>query len=110
MVNVKDVRELLEARLHELTVKVNEIDGTLREPDSADSEERAIENEGDEVLEDMGNAALDEISQINAALKRIDIGTYGKCTLCSNEIDDKRLNALPFAANCVDCATESEDR
>jgi len=110
MVHVENVKTALEARLQVLTAKVNEIDSTLREPDDPDVEERAVENEGDEVLEDMGNAALAEISQINAALQRINLGTYGNCTSCGDEIDDKRLAALPFAANCVDCAATSEER
>jgi DnaK suppressor protein len=107
MVNIEDVRSQLEARLDELSAKVHEIDRTLREPDSADSEERAVENEDEEVLEDMGNASLDEIASIHAALERMDLGTYGACTLCHETIDERRLEALPFAARCMACVTES---
>ena len=108
MTDSKDVRELLELRRQELTRKVSEIDDTLRQPDSADWEERATENEDDEVLEDMGNAALIEIEQINSAIQRIDIGTYGMCTACGDPISIERLEALPYTANCLDCAKESE--
>ena len=109
MISIDKVGERLTARLNELNNKVAEIDNTLREPDSADSEERAVENEGDEVLEDMGNAALVEISQIQAALERISLDTYGVCTVCHADIDDKRLDSIPYAANCVRCATEMEN-
>lgn len=98
----------LESRLQELVTKVNEIDRTLREPDSPDSEERATENEGEEVLEDIGNAALNEICSINAALDRMDAGNYGKCTLCQEKIDSKRLETLPNTAMCSNCAIGSE--
>lgn len=108
MMKLDDVRKQFQARLQVLTSKVSEIDHTLREPDSADWEERAVENEDDEVLEDMGNAALEEIVQINAAVQRLDMGTFGKCTSCGEHIDDQRLDALPYAPNCLNCAKEAE--
>ena len=108
MINLKNTKELLQTRLIELTAKINQINNELRQPDSADWEERATENEGDEVLEDMGNAALEEITQINSALQRIDAKTYGECTSCGEPIAKKRLKALPFTATCLDCAEDAE--
>ncbi len=108
MINLEKTKEHLEARLIELTEKASEIDQALRDPGSADWEEHATESEGDEVLEDMGKAVVDEITQINTALQRIEIGTYGECTRCGETIDEKRLKALPFTANCLDCAREAE--
>ena len=106
--NVDAIKKQLETRLVELNVKISEIDGALREVDNADTEERATENEGDEVLEDMGNVALEEIVQINAALKRMELGTYGECTRCGQEINEKRLAALPYAAHCIECEAAGE--
>lgn len=105
MKNQEQIRANLEARLAELNDEVTEIDHTLREPDSPDTEERATENEGDEVLEGLGNHALDEIAQIEAAIKRMDLGTYGQCTECGNDISAPRLEAMPFAAKCINCAS-----
>lgn len=104
MKNPEKIRKTLEARLAELNSEVAEIDHTLREPDSPDTEERATENEGDEVLEGLGNHALEEIEQIEAAIKRMDLGTYGQCTECGKDISEPRLDAMPFAAKCIDCA------
>jgi len=108
MINLEKTKDILQERLIELTAKVNEINTELRQPDNADWEERATENEGDEVLEDMGKTALEEIALINSALQRIDMGTYGECTKCGEKIGDKRLKALPFTATCLDCAEEAE--
>ncbi len=105
MTSEENIRAGLVARQQELTEKISEIDAMLREPDSADAEDRATENEDDEVLEDIGNVALQEIAQIDAALKRLDLGTFGACTVCHAPIDDKRLEALPYAATCIDCTT-----
>ncbi len=41
---------------------------------------------------------------IDAALRRIDEGTYGICTNCGRPIPEDRLEALPWASLCIDCA------
>jgi RNA polymerase-binding protein DksA len=45
-----------------------------------------------------------ELSRIEAALRSIDDGTYGTCTNCGNAIAAERLQAIPWAAHCIDCA------
>jgi DnaK suppressor protein len=50
------------------------------------------------------------IQQINAALKRIEEGTYGQCAWCETDISPARLRALPTAILCIDCATAREKR
>lgn len=99
----KKFRERLEARAAELMQMAREIDAELKETPSPDFEENATESEGDEVLEGLGQAAILEINQINAALERIDSGTFGECTTCGEEVGDARLDAVPHAAQCMDC-------
>tara|TARA_R110000824_G_scaffold31012_1_gene101363 strand:- start:447 stop:770 length:324 start_codon:yes stop_codon:yes gene_type:complete len=99
------MKPVLEKRLAVLKEEIADIDQTLREPDSQDFEERATENEGDEVLEDLGNAALTEIAQIETALERIADGTYGDCVTCGEAIPPARLEAVPQAAQCIKCAS-----
>ena len=45
-----------------------------------------------------------ELSRVEAALRSIDDGTYGTCTNCGNPIGAERLEAIPWAAHCIDCA------
>ncbi len=45
-----------------------------------------------------------EMARIDAALKRIDDGSYGECLRCGEEIDPKRLDLDPAATLCIDCA------
>ncbi len=49
-----------------------------------------------------------EILQIDAAIARIDAGEYGVCRDCDQEIDPRRLVALPYALLCTECATRQE--
>ncbi|MGY1803880.1 TraR/DksA family transcriptional regulator [Blastococcus sp. SYSU D00922] len=43
------------------------------------------------------------VEQIDAALARIEAGTYGRCTGCQAEIPEERLELRPFAGTCVAC-------
>jgi DnaK suppressor protein len=57
--------------------------------------------------------ALDErsrylVEEIQAALGRIDDGTYGDCEVCGEPINLARLEALPIARRCVRCQEEAE--
>ncbi|WP_345750776.1 TraR/DksA family transcriptional regulator [Microbacterium rhizophilus] len=49
-------------------------------------------------------AARHELSDIDAALARIDAGTYGVCEVCGEPIPEGRLLARPTATRCVRCA------
>jgi RNA polymerase-binding protein DksA len=46
--------------------------------------------------------------QIRTALARIDQGTFGQCQSCGGEIAAARLQAMPYAALCVECAQNTE--
>ncbi|MBN1483569.1 MAG: TraR/DksA C4-type zinc finger protein [Chloroflexia bacterium] len=48
--------------------------------------------------------------QVESALKRMDDGTYGLCRACGQPIDRARLQALPYAALCLDCQSRLEER
>ncbi|GMA18000.1 TraR/DksA C4-type zinc finger protein [Arsenicicoccus piscis] len=45
-----------------------------------------------------------QVAQIDAALARLDAGTYGVCTSCGRPIGAARLEARAAAARCIDCA------
>ena len=48
------------------------------------------------------------IHKIKEAIARLDVGDYGTCVSCGNEIAEKRLMARPVATHCIDCKTELE--
>ena len=50
------------------------------------------------------DGAREELAQVDAALARMDAGTYGICTNCGRSIPDARLRVRPFAELCVPCA------
>ena len=50
------------------------------------------------------------LAEVEAALRRIDEGTYGKCVNCGRPIPEKRLEAIPWAARDVKCEEQLEQR
>lgn len=101
--NIK-IKAELEARLRELSSRSEEIDDELSAPPDSDWSDNAIESENDEVLEEVGELALEEIQEIRLALKKIANGTYGICAACGGQIGAKRLEALKYATKCIKCA------
>jgi DnaK suppressor protein len=55
------------------------------------------------------NLCNKNLKDVELALQRLDTGTYGICEECGKEISEKRLRALPFALNCLDCQQEKEN-
>lgn len=104
MQKLQTIKKQLEERLKELGAKVEDIEDDLRTPRSASWEDRATEIEGDEVLDALEETAVVEIREIQAALRRIDDGAYDTCIRCGEKINEKRLEALPYATECIQCA------
>ena len=50
------------------------------------------------------------LTEIEQALERLDNGTYGKCIVCGKPIPEKRLQALPWAARCIEDQEQLEQR
>lgn len=54
-----------------------------------------------------GNAH-DLLEQVDAAIERIDQGSYGICARCGQQIAPDRLEVLPYAMYCIDCQSQAE--
>jgi DnaK suppressor protein len=67
----------------------------------ADTASETFERELDEGLEE---DAERQLRQVDAALARIDDGSYGTCEVCGREIPEERLEAIPWTSLCIDDA------
>lgn len=63
-----------------------------------------LDREIDYTLEETDERVL---KAIDAALRRIDEGTYGTCSSCGKAISNERLEARPWAELCIDCARKA---
>jgi RNA polymerase-binding protein DksA len=64
-----------------------------------------LDREIDYTLEGHSEGVLE---QIDAALARIQAGTYGVCTNCGKQIPEERLEARPWASLCIDCQRDAD--
>ncbi|MBK5928652.1 TraR/DksA family transcriptional regulator [Rhodobaculum claviforme] len=104
MTTITERRTELLARRDALMARMQEVERELSSRSTTDWEEAATEREDDEVLEGMGLAAQAEVARIDAALERIETGEYGHCMRCGEEISPARLDAVPDAPLCRNCA------
>ncbi|WP_425074994.1 TraR/DksA family transcriptional regulator [Sagittula sp. S175] len=92
-------------RLRELGGRLDEIGDALEAEHSKDWEDQAVEREGEEVLERLGESGQAEVARIKAALQRMADGEYGLCVKCGEDIAPARLAAVPDTPLCVKCAS-----
>lgn len=71
----------------------------------ADSATETFERERDLCVEENVRNML---GGVNAALVRVEQGTYGICGVCREPIDLERLKALPYADMCIECKKKEE--
>ena len=56
----------------------------------------------------MGRRRKVELARIEAALRRIDAGTFGECVSCAGDIAPRRLQFDPATPVCIDCAQDAD--
>jgi DnaK suppressor protein len=87
---------------------VEEIGEAIEAPDQmtygsqAAAASQVFEQQRDLALRDR---AVQHLAQVDAAIARLEGGTYGRCIRCGRDIPPGRLEALPWAAHCIDCQT-----
>lgn len=108
MPDLSTFQSVIKARLAELDARMQDIETELDQPKPKDMNDQSVDLEDDEVLEAVGRAAQQEVQLLQAALKRIENGSYGICQGCGNPISDARLEAVPYAVVCRDCAQAAQ--
>ena len=74
--------------------------------DEVESSEADIQDDIEFALLQMKTETLNKVGE---ALLGLDVGTYGYCDECGEEISEQRLRALPFAVRCKNCEEARED-
>lgn len=99
-----DPRTALLAERQRILVELEETKieapGTMTYGSQAAAASHVFEQQRDLALRDHSTAHL---ADVDAALARLDAGTYGTCTGCGHAVAPERLEALPWAALCIDC-------
>jgi len=80
---------------------------TQFDEESGEGDTLSVERERDLAL---STAARQTVEEIEKALARMDDGTYGYCEVCGDRIPVPRLEAIPWADQCVKCKSRGERR
>ena len=108
-----ELKKMLEARRREL---MSDVQGRIRDVRADGNKDRDVLDQGEssevDIQEDIEFALIqmksETLNKIEAALRRLEEGTYGGCFECGEEISEARLRALPFAVRCKDCEEARE--
>jgi DnaK suppressor protein len=96
------LERLREETLHSLSRTRKEGRG-VKQDSPQDTGERSESSFSKEFLFQRSTEQRLLLRQIEAALQRIQAGTFGKCLSCGEQINFKRLEAMPSAEYCRDC-------
>ena len=109
---IGQMREMLVNQRHQLVSVVESTQAQIAEKDGdlADVSDRASEGFEDELAVGLMAIEAAKLDDIEAAIQRIDEGSYGLCVDCKKAIPRKRLEVLPFARRCLACEGQSERR
>ncbi|MCC2643499.1 MAG: polymerase-binding transcription factor DksA [Nitrospira sp.] len=102
-------RQDLQHQIDALLAQQREEQTQLREESVADVEDLSLRDSAGHqqlsILESRNRTRL----QLDAALQRLDEGSYGLCEDCLQPIHEKRLEAVPFAVRCIECQRHVEE-
>ena len=103
---VAEKNEILES-LSGRNEQMSKLVETLESGDDVDIASDTIDRT---LFNSLGEADQRRLTMIDRALDRIRQETYGLCLACGKKIPDARLEALPYAALCIDCQTQEDRR
>ena len=108
---LESFRKRLEERQQSLRKAVSrtEEDGRVADQDTAqDIADRAASSYTKEFLFSQSNNDRQLLQMVETALLRIREGAFGECVSCGNEINAKRLEAVPWTRYCIECQEKLE--
>ena len=115
---IKKLRGQLEKRRTEIQGEIERMDADLQSIGRDQGDERGglgnhLAEDGTNVMESerlttISGDLREVVSQVDAALERMDAGSYGICQRCGKPIHEERLEAFPYVAYCIDCQSALE--
>jgi RNA polymerase-binding transcription factor len=107
-----EFRKLLAAKKESIIRKLTDTITESKEMESnvaQDLVDKAETSYTKEFLLSLSDGERDQLLQIDEALKRLEHGEFGVCQVCTKEIGDKRLKAIPWTPLCIDCQEKAEE-
>ena len=77
--------------------------------DLQDAADLAVQSYQKELMFLQGTQGHTQLTEVRAALDRLDDGTFGECLQCGEVIGEKRLEAVPWTPHCIACQEKIEN-
>lgn len=103
---LEKVRKRLLQKKEELLAdlaKNREVSDETVDESAQDMADRATSAYTKEFAYSLSEAERKTLLLIDQAFVRLDAGTYGSCVNCAQPVQEKRLEAVPWARHCLDC-------
>jgi len=101
-------KKLLEMKKSIEKVLADKKEFDLVENEIGDQIDEAGQSLDKEVIFEQSDNERKILNEINAALRKLKNGTYGKCEQCAIEIENKRLKAIPYSRYCIKCQIKND--
>jgi DnaK suppressor protein len=113
MLNLEHYKQDLLARQEELSARLGRTVASAREPIDESAGDVGDASVADELKDEQFTGAETDsatLDLIRDALNRIEAGTYGACLVDGEPIEEKRLQAMPWAPYCIKHQEQLEAR
>ncbi|MCR5189071.1 MAG: TraR/DksA family transcriptional regulator [Treponema sp.] len=104
------LQEQRKTLLKSLSDQSEDMRNLVKTVDSGDEADVASDVIDRQLLNSLGTQDANRLKQIDNAIDRINQNKYGRCVICGKEIPRERLEVLPYALMCIDCASAEERR
>jgi DnaK suppressor protein len=103
-------RKKLEAKHEELQhmMALAEQEGRAADDATQDIADRAANSYTKEFLFSQSNHERDILSLVDEAMERLKTPDFGVCLNCQKDVQQKRLDAVPWARHCIECQEKQE--
>ncbi|MDN3453995.1 MULTISPECIES: TraR/DksA C4-type zinc finger protein [unclassified Psychrobacter] len=106
-INLDTAKQNLLTLKDEYESRIDKIEDHIQNPQddlNEHWEDQAISYRQNDMRKNLMNEARQSLMYVENALGRIENGTYGECEVCGKQIEEQRLEALPYATLCMEHA------
>ncbi len=106
--NTNDFKRLLRAKERELWAEMTRTETEARDASAVTDQDAAFAAEAKEGVFQETTAEWKVFTQVREALRRLEQGSFGKCVDCGRQIENHRLESVPWTAYCLNHQDQHE--
>lgn len=101
--NLEEIKDKLITERESILRKLGSKNLSIDESEMPDPVDLAVNNYSKNVMLSVSENESRQLTLVTEAIERLEDGEYGLCPNCEEEVNPKRLNAVPWAKYCLKC-------